>query len=161
LIPVSTFSREEIDTAAEHRLFVLMKSAYAKMLEESETDDHGNKIWRGKTTELFPSIGAHVPEQSYVTRLFKMMDVAQQITKGHRGTPSEWVLVQEPKPEIFILFKDKIQDMRGGRRTSKLEVIRQDQGDLASRVKACERFIANLLERLEVLEDDYDTRMEA
>jgi hypothetical protein len=138
-----------------------MSAAYKKMMEESEEDEHGNRIWRGKTTQLFPSIGAHVPEQSYVTRLFKMMDVAQQITKGHRGTPSEWVLVQEPKPELFILFKDKVQEMRAGKRTSKLEVMRQEAGDLATRVKASERFIENLIDRIEVLEADYDARMEA
>lgn len=158
MIPTMTFSEEEIQDASQHRLYLLMCEAYKAMMEAAEDDGHGNKIWRGKTTELFPSIGAHVPEHSYITRLFTWMDVAQKLKQGHRGSPSEWVLVQEPKPEIYLLFKDRLQDIRGGKRTSKLEVVREQQGDLRQEVRTLRRYVENLIGRVETFEDDYDAR---
>lgn len=163
MLPAAVVSDEEQTAAENHRMFRLTLATYEKMMEDSEVDPQsGHHIWAGKQQDLFEEVGAHVPEQSYVKRLLSMMDCAHQLQRGNRGRVSKWVLVQEPKPEVFHRFKDKVAVMRGSQgRVNKLESVRRDQSDTNNRLLAVERVLGNVMERLEILEEDYDARQEA
>jgi hypothetical protein len=74
---------------------------YSVMEKESETDAEGRVVWTGYTTKLFKRLGLAVPLYTSVTQHLKRMDCIRQLARGGGGSPSAWMLLQEPTTELY------------------------------------------------------------
>jgi hypothetical protein len=78
---------------------------YNKMLEHSSRDpDTGHQLYEGVLTQLVTKeCGLSMPYYSTGTRFLRQMDCIRQLRRGGGGSPSKWLLIQEPTEELFRL----------------------------------------------------------
>ena len=71
--------------------------AYYDVMMKQSQDIHGDKVWTGFVTKLFPAETNHI----YVTRALEEMGCIRCVRKGRRNTPSMYHLRKPPTIELF------------------------------------------------------------
>ena len=76
-------------------------TVWKEMDSTAADDDEGQRVYTGHLTKLFRKVGLSVPYYTNVMNHLKRMDCVRQLYRGGGGTPSRWVLLQEPTTILF------------------------------------------------------------
>lgn len=129
-------------------LFAHCQEVYRAMDRATETeiiDGVPAKVWTGYTTKLFRKLDLSVPYYSSIKHALETMDCIRQYQRGGGGSPSKWIMVQVPTPELWD--SKNLTDVMRARRTGGKNAVTQSQQqrDLSGRVAELEKQIPILM----------------
>lgn len=85
-------------------LFIHCKTVYEAMEQDAvEQVDNPMKLWSGFITKFFAKLNLSIPYVSKVMTALQEMDCVRQVRRGGGSAPSEWLLVQPPSRELWVL----------------------------------------------------------
>jgi hypothetical protein len=104
-------SEKEEDTTPA--LFFHCVEAYEEMLARAQrvTLDEGTEgiVYEGFITALFRDVLKYSsPYFSSVTQALTKMGCARQLKRGGSSTPSQWIMITEPTPELFAKYQEEM-----------------------------------------------------
>lgn len=117
--------------------------AMMKDAVEEEVDGKPVLVWTGKGTHLFRELDLATPMYSITMQKLRAMSCLLQLQRGGGGSPSKWILITEPTPEIFNASKDRFH----GKPTVR-EITNQRLSDLTHRLIEQENFFSLQYEML-------------
>lgn len=124
----------EIDVDTLPTLYEYSLQVYQTMVEESSTEllgpqygDQVGLVYEGFTTKLIAKLNLPVPYYTKIFQELKRMDCIRQLRRGGSTTPSRWVLLQNPTPELWV-------KMQGDRKPTAKDSTQQQINDLNNRL---------------------------
>lgn len=116
--------------------------AYDLMKVEAKPEPGSKKgymVWEGFMTHLInDQMKMSTPYYSSILNHLKRMGCIQQLRRGGSSTPSQWLLITSPTPELFRHSTEKTS-----RSAIKLDGMEQRIVDLTRRVSTLETLLRN------------------
>lgn len=136
---------DDLDAIVPPAIYTHCVKVYEAMATEAEDmplneeDSERGLVWTGYTTKLFSDLGLAVPYYTQVTRLLKAMDCIRQLRRGGGGSPSQWLLLQEPTVKLY----EGVKDLEGlvtstAGKASKDDIMEQRMKDMQRRIDELE-----------------------
>lgn len=116
-------------------------AVYDEMTSQAETKeiyDEERLVYTGFLTKLFRKLGLTVPQYTYVMNELKRMDCVRQLRRGGGSSPSVWVLMHSPTPELFNKATNPLLNSRGNTRKNAVDILQSQINDLNARVDRLE-----------------------
>jgi hypothetical protein len=91
----------QVDARLYEQCLLVYTTMRERSAERIADGGHTANVYVGFTTYLFEDIGLSISNYTPVMRRLQSMGCIEQLARGGRGMPSEWLLLKEPTEHDF------------------------------------------------------------
>jgi len=101
--PNGEMAQENLPTVYEYSVqaYQKMKESASQEILGSQYGDQEGLVYEGFLTKLISDLNLPTPYYTKVMVELKRMDCVRQLRRGGSTTPSRWLLMREPTPDLF------------------------------------------------------------